>query len=101
MQQNTRLTFRITFWRSWLLAIIPLLLVTSIPLFFVILTGNIVLISRFLIGVAITAGALLLLIGITVRASRWHVDPDGIGGRNNYLIYHRLNWSDIESVEPC
>src|SRR6266566_7766017 len=26
--------------------------------------------------------------------------PYGIGGRNNYLVYHRLDWSEIESVEP-
>jgi hypothetical protein len=41
-----------------------------------------------------------LLIGLGVRAVRWHVDPNGIGGRNNWLVYHRLNWSEITSIEP-
>ena len=27
-------------------------------------------------------------------------EQDGIGGRNRLLVYHRLHWSEIESVEP-
>jgi hypothetical protein len=100
MQENARLTFRITLWRPWLLAVTPFLLVAIVPLFFVILTGDSTLIRGFLLLMAIAAGALLLLIGIVVQASRWHVDPTGIGGRNNMLIYHRLNWSEIDSVQP-
>src|SRR5262249_54874926 len=50
-----------------------------------------------LAGVAV---ALLAPIGLVVWASRWHVDPHGIGGRNNALVYRRLEWTEIDSVEP-
>lgn len=100
MQENARLTFHITFWRPWLLAVVPLLLVSIVPLLFVASTGNIALIGGFLIILAVTAGTLLLLIGLVTRVSRWHIDPGGIGGRNNMLIYHRLSWSEIDSVQP-
>jgi hypothetical protein len=38
-------------------------------------------------GLAVLALALLVRIGLTVWASRWHVEPKGIGGRNNWLVY--------------
>jgi hypothetical protein len=46
------------------------------------------------------AGGLVLLlpISLAVRAARWHVDPAGIGGPNNWLVHYRLEWAEIESV---
>ncbi len=65
-----------------------------------VVAGELAAAPGILLGFAAVAVALLLPIGLAVWASRWHVDPDGIGGRNNYLVYHRLDWSEIESVEP-
>jgi hypothetical protein len=53
-----------------------------------------------LLSFAGVAVILLLAIGLTIWVSRWHVDPHGIGGPNNWLVYHRLDWSEIESIQP-
>ena len=62
--------------------------------------GQLALARGVLLLLAGAAVALLLPIGLAVLVSRWHVDANGIGGRNNWLVYHRLEWSEIESVEP-
>jgi hypothetical protein len=100
MEEKPRLTFRITLWRPWLLALTPLALLAVLGLVISIVAGELAVATGILLGLAGVAGALLLPIGLAVRASRWRVDPDGIGGRNNWLVYHRLDWSEIESVEP-
>ena len=100
MENKSRLTFRITLWRPWLLALIPLALLASLGVAIFVVGGILAAAPVILLGFAGVAVALLLLIGLTVGTSRWHVDPDGIGGRNNSLVYHRLDWSEIESVEP-
>jgi hypothetical protein len=98
--KNSRLTFRITLWRPWLLAVIPLALFAALGVAITVATGELAAASGILLSLAGVALALLLPIGLAVRASRWHVDPNGIGGRNNWLVYHHLDWSEIESVEP-
>ena len=100
MEETSRLTFRITLWRPWLLAITPLGLLAALGVVAALILGNRAAAMVILLGFAGVAGVLLLLIGLVVRVNRWHVDPNGIGGRNNMLVYHRLNWSEIESVEP-
>ena len=100
MVEKPRLTFRITLWRPWLLAVTPLALLAALGLVISAVAGELAAASGILLGLAGVAVALLLPIGLAVRASRWHVDPNGIGGRNNWLVYHRLDWSEIESVEP-
>src|SRR5438045_5046432 len=100
MGEKSRLTFRITLWRPWLLALTPLALLAALGVVVSVVAGELAAATGILLGFAGVAGALLLLIGLVVWTTRWHVDPDGIGGRNNWLIYHRLNWSEIESVEP-
>jgi hypothetical protein len=100
MVENSRLTFRITLWRPWLLALTLLALPAALGVGLSVVAGALAVASAILLGFAGVAVALLLPIGLTVGTSRWHVDADGIGGRNNYLVYHRLEWSEIESVEP-
>jgi hypothetical protein len=100
MKDNTRLTFRISLWRPWLLVVIPLALLAFLGVALSVAGGQLAAARSILLAFAAVAVALLLPIGLAVGASRWHVDPDGIGGRNNMLVYHRLNWSEIESVEP-
>ena len=100
MEEKSRLTFRITLWRPWLLALTPLALLAALGVAFDVVGGKLAAAQAILLVFAGVAVALLLPIGFAVWASRWHVDPDGIGGPNNSLVYHRLNWSEIESVQP-
>ena len=100
MEEKSRLTFRITLWRPWLLALTPLALLAALGVAVSVVAGELAAAPGILLGLAGVAVALLLPIGLAVWTSRWHVDPDGIGGRNNWLVYHRLDWSEIESVEP-
>jgi hypothetical protein len=94
------LTFRITLWRPWLLAVVPLAVLAALGVAVSIAMGERAAASALLLGFAGLAVVLLLAIGLTVRANRWHVDPNGIGGRNNWLAYRYLAWPDIESIEP-
>ena len=98
--ETSRLTFRITPWRPWLLALTPLALLAGLGVAVSAVTGERAAAAGILLGFAGVAAALLLPIGLAVRVSRWHVDPNGIGGRNNWLAYRRLAWSEITSVEP-
>ncbi len=100
MREKSRLTFRISLWRPWLLALTPLALLAALGVAIFVVGGKLAAAESILLGFAGVAVVLLLPIGLTVGTSRWHVDQDGIGGRNNYLVYHRLDWSEIESVEP-
>lgn len=97
--ETSRLTFRIAVWRPWLLALSPLGLLAALGAGIFAAAGAPAAGAGILLCLAVVAVVLLLPIGVAVRVSRWHVDPDGIGGRNNYLIYHRLDWADVESVE--
>jgi hypothetical protein len=94
------LTFQITLWRPWLLAVTPLALLAALAIASTAAAGELAAASGIVLGLAGVAVAFLVPIGLAVRASRWHVDVDGIGGRNHWFVYHRLDWSTIESVEP-
>jgi hypothetical protein len=100
MEDTSRLTFRISLWRPWLLAVTPLALLAALGVIAALVTGKSAAMVGILLGFAGVAVLLLLPIGIAVWVSRWHVDPAAIGGRNNQLVYHRLDWSAIESVDP-
>src|SRR5262245_46698706 len=100
MGEKVRLTFRITLWRPWLLALSLLALLAAFGVAVGVVAGELGAAAFSLLGFAALAATLLRPIGLVVWASRWHVDPNGIGGRNNWLVYHRLDWSEIESVEP-
>jgi hypothetical protein len=99
MEETSQLTFRITLWRPWLLAVIPLALLAALGVVASLVVGTSAAAVGILLGFTGVAVVLLLPIGVAVWVSRWHVDPNGIGGRNNMLVYHRLDWSEIESVE--
>ena len=100
MRQQSQLTFRITLWRPWLLAVTPLVLLAALGIASTVAAGAFAAATSILLGLVGLAVVLLVPIGLAAWASRWHVDPNGIGGRNNWLVYHHLNWSEIESVEP-
>src|SRR3712207_1848182 len=100
MGEAARLTFRISLWRPWLLALILLAPLAALGVAIAVAGGDRTAAMGILLGFAGVAVALLLPIGMAVWTSRWHVDPYGIGGRNNYLTYRRLEWREIESVEP-
>ena len=92
MGEKSRLTFRISLWRPWLLALTPLALLAALGVAVDVAGGKLAAAAGIMLVFAGVAVALLLLIGLVVWASRWHVDPNGIGGRNNWLVYHRLDW---------
>ena len=100
MDAESRLTFRITLWRPWLLVVAMLAVLAAIGVTISIAAGELAAAAIVLLAFAGLAVAFLPLIGLAARVSRWHVDPKGIGGRNNQLVYRRLDWSEIESVEP-
>jgi hypothetical protein len=83
-----------------LLVITPLALLAAVGVALAVGAGARAAVVSILLSFAGVAVVLLVPIGLAVWVSRWHVDPNGIGGRNNMLIYHRLDWSDIVSVEP-
>lgn len=97
---DDRLTFRIPLGPPLLLALAPLAVLAGIGLIVAALSGSLAAAVAVLLFLAVVSVLFLALIGLVVRVSRWHVDPDGIGGRNNSLVYHRLAWADIESVSP-
>jgi len=100
MEETSRLTFRISLWRPWLLAITPLALLAAVGMILSVVAGKLATATTILLGFAGVGVVLMLPIALAVWVSRWHVDTDGIGGRNNQLVYHRLEWAEIESVDP-
>ena len=100
MADTARRTFRITPWRPWLLALTLLAPLAAAGAIVAVVAGESAAGAGILLVFAGVAAALLVPIGLAARVSRWHVDPDGIGGRNNWLAYRRLAWSEIASVEP-
>src|SRR5690348_3939261 len=98
--EDSRLTFRIGPWRPWLLAVIPLGVLAAAGIAMSLAAGSRAPVVAIAISFAVIALFLLLVIGLASGASRWHVDPGGIGGPNNMMAYRRLNWSEIDAVEP-
>jgi hypothetical protein len=97
MRERSRHTFRITVWRPWLLAVAPLAVLAAVG---AALSGDVADVPKILLALVGIAAVLLVPIGVAVRLSRWHVNPGGVGGRNNWLAYRSLDWEEIESVEP-
>jgi hypothetical protein len=100
MEDGSRLIFRITFGRPWLFVVTLLALLATLGVSVALVAGDFSAAGGVLLALAGVAVVLLLPIAMVARVARWHVDPRGIGGRNNMLIYHRLDWSEIESVDP-
>jgi hypothetical protein len=100
MSKSSHHTFRISPVRPWLLAVSVLSILAAFGMVISAVQGAFGSVTVILIVLAVAAVGLLLPIGLAVGISRWHVDQHGVGGRNNYLVYNRLDWSEIESVEP-
>ncbi len=98
MSDATRLTFRISPWRPWSMAVIVLAIVAAVVAVAVAAAGppGAWWVPLVMLGVA--AVILLLLIGLAARFSRWDADAAGVGGPDNYLVYHRVAWDEIASL---
>jgi hypothetical protein len=98
MADGSQRTFRITFWRPWLLAVAMLALPALIAAGAFALSGQLATGAAILGGLAVGAALLALPIGWAVATSRWDVDAAGIGGRDNWHVYRRVRWDEIRSV---
>src|SRR6266516_1615227 len=72
MEEKSRLTFRISLWRPWLLALTPLALLAALGVAFDVVGGKLAAAQAILLVFAGVAVALLLPIGLVVWASRSH-----------------------------
>lgn len=91
-------TFRMTFWRPWLLAIIILAVPALVIAGRFMLSGQLSAAAAVVGGLAVVAALLALPIGWSVRSSSWDVDAAGIGGRDNWSVYRRVGWDEMRSV---
>jgi hypothetical protein len=100
MSTDRELTFRITWVRPWLLALI----VMSTALFLIACLGAAAGQAgawiAFGLGLAVASVVALVCIVIGAATLRWHVDADGIGGPNNWHVVRQVGWSEIASVSP-
>ena len=90
-------TFRITFWRPWLLAV-AILAVPALAAGRFTMSGQVRAAAAVAGGLAVAAALLALPIDWAVGNSRWDVDAAGIGGRDNWNVYRRIAWGEIRSV---
>jgi hypothetical protein len=91
-------TFRITFWRPWLLAVAILAVPALVVAGALAISGQFAAAAVVAGGLAVIAALLALPIGWMVGSSRWDVDAAGIGGRDNWNVYRRVGWHEIRSV---
>jgi len=95
---DSPLTFHISVWRPWLLAVamlaVPVLIAAGVSA----AGGQPAVSVGALVGLTIAAGGLLLPIGWAVSTSHWDVDASGIGGPDNWHVYRSVRWSEIRSV---
>lgn len=98
MMDDSPLTFHISVWRPWLLAVamlaLPALIITGASA----AGGQPEVSVGAVIGLMIVAGVLLLPIGWAVRTGHWDVDTSGIGGPDNWHVYRSVTWDEIRSV---
>jgi len=98
MADGLQRTFRITFWRPWMLAVAMLAVPALIAAGAFALSGQLMTGARSLGGLAVAAALLALPSGWAVATSRWDVDAAGIGGRDSWHMYQRVWWDEIQSV---
>jgi hypothetical protein len=70
MGETSQLTFRISLWRPWLLALTPLALLAALGVAVSVVAGQLAAAVTILLGFAALAVALLLPIGLAVWVSR-------------------------------
>src|SRR5262245_5027673 len=98
MGSESTQTFRITFWRPWLLAVAILAVPALVAAGGLTMSGQPAAAAAVAGGLAVVAAVVALSIGWAVGSSRWDVDAAGIGGRDNWNVYRRLGWGEIRSV---
>jgi hypothetical protein len=94
------LTFRISWLRPWLLAVA---LIAGVLLPVALLGAGAGQAGAWVagaLGLVVCAAVVLVPIVIATATSAWHVDADGIGGRDNWHVYRRVDWAEIDSVSP-
>jgi hypothetical protein len=96
----TATSYRISPLRPWLLAAEILAIPALIGAASAVYDGQPAAVPAILVGWAIVSAIAFVPIAIAVATSRWDVDADGIGGRDNWHIYRRVTWSDVASVTP-
>jgi hypothetical protein len=100
MGTDRELPFRISWVRPWLLAVA---LMTPV---FLLIAGLGAAAGQggawvgCALGLAVCSVAVLIPITISAAALRWRVDADGIGGRDNWHVYRKIDWQEIASVSP-
>jgi hypothetical protein len=97
---DTPLVFRISPLRPWLLAVEILAIPAFIGCIVSAANGQGAQLLGILMGYAVISGVVFIPIAIAAATSRWDVDAEGIGGRDNWHIYRRVEWSEIDSVTP-
>jgi hypothetical protein len=98
MADDSGSPFRISVWRPWLLAVAMLAVPVLLGAALAAAGGQPDIAGVALVGLVVAAGALLLPITWGVCTSRWDVDETGIGGRDNWHVYRRVNWAEIRSI---
>jgi hypothetical protein len=91
-------TFRITFWRPWLLAVAVLAVLALVAAGGFMMSGQPASIAVIAGGLAVAAALVALPIGWGISSSHWDVDAAGLGGRDNWHVYRRVEWDEIRSV---
>jgi hypothetical protein len=92
--------FRISPLRPWFLAAEILAIFAAIGVIAALHEGRTFMVPGILTGWAVLSALAFIPIGLAAATSRWDVDAEGIGGRDNWHIYRRVDWSDIDSVTP-
>src|SRR2546429_5949914 len=88
MEEKSRLTFRISLWRPWLLAVAMLALPAALIVALSIAGGNLAVSAGIVLGLAGVSPGLLLPKGFVVSPSRWDPDPGGGCGRKQPIAHH-------------
>jgi hypothetical protein len=100
MGTDRALTFRISWVRPWLLAVSGMATILLVAACLGAAAGQGGAWFACALGLAVSSVAALVAITIGVATLRWHVDADGIGGRDNWHVYRRVGWPEIASVSP-
>jgi hypothetical protein len=98
MDSESPHTFRITFWRPWLLAVAILAVPALVAAGRFTMSGQLAAAVAVVGGLVVVAALVALPISWAVGSSRWDIDAAGIGGRDNWHVYRRVGWDEIHSV---
>jgi hypothetical protein len=100
MGTDEALTFRISWVHPWLLAVAVLAAALLLLGGLGAAAGQGGAWVACALGLPVYSVAVLVPIMISAATLRWHVDADGIGGRDNWHVYREVGWGEIASVSP-